>query len=63
MNETNLNPLVAMGVGIGVGVCGLWILLETWPILILGGAAYLVYKGVQKTTKESIDICSGTDKK
>lgn len=42
---TTLNPLVALGIGVGAGVCALWALLELWPVLALGGAAYLIYRG------------------
>lgn len=53
MSQNNLNPLVALGLGVGIGVCGLWVFIETWPLLALGGAAYLVYKGTQQTKKEN----------
>ena len=46
--EITSNPLVPLGLGIGVGICSLWLLLEVWPLLMLGGAGYLVYKGMEK---------------
>lgn len=47
-DQTNKsNPLVPLGIGIGVGVCSLWLLLEIWPLVVLGGAGYLVYKGME----------------
>ena len=52
MND--INPLIAIGLGIGAGVCGLWVLLEMWPIILLGGAGYLILKGVEQNTKETI---------
>jgi len=45
MNET-LNPLVAIGVGIGIGACAIILLVHLWPLVILGGAAYLIFKGL-----------------
>jgi len=60
----DLNPLVALGLGAGVGVCSLWVLIEVWPVLVLGGAAYLVYKGTQQSNKENITRCNdGKSKK
>lgn len=49
----NINPLIAIGLGIGIGVCGLWMLIEMWPLIILGGAGYLILKGVEKNIKEN----------
>jgi len=51
------NPLVPLGLGIGVGVCSLWLLLEVWPLVVLGGAGYLVYKGMesQNSKKETTE--------
>ena len=53
--KNNTSPLVPLGVGIGIGVCSLWALIELWPVLILGGAAYLCIQGTKHTTKENID--------
>ena len=53
MEQDKLNPLVALGLGAGIGVCSLWILLEIWPALVLGGAVYLIYKGTQNKKKET----------
>lgn len=35
-----------LGVGIVAGVAGVYLLLEIWPVLLLGGASYLIYKGL-----------------
>lgn len=47
MENKQVNPLVAVGLGIGIGVCTLYALLELWPVLALGGAAYLMYRGAK----------------
>lgn len=41
------HPLVMLGIGVGAGVCGIWLLIELWPLLLLGGAAWLTYKGLE----------------
>jgi len=52
-NRTTDNPLIPLGLGIGIGICSLWLLIELWPLVILGGAGYLVVKGMQgQTTKK-----------
>ena len=41
-----------LGVGVVAGVAGVYLLIEIWPILLLGGAGYLIYKGL--LTKEVV---------
>lgn len=45
MNE---DPRVPLGIGIGIGAAGVWALVELWPLFLLGGAAYLVVKGLRE---------------
>lgn len=41
------DPKVPLGIGIGIGAASVWALVELWPLLLLGGAAYLVVKGLE----------------
>jgi len=47
MNNNNYHPLFMIGVGAGAGICAIWLLVELWPLLLLGGAAWLAYKGLE----------------
>lgn len=38
---------IPLGIGIGIGICSIWALIELWPVIILGGAAYLIVKGLE----------------
>lgn len=55
MNTNTYNPFVLLGIGTGIGVCTLWVLVELWPIIALGGVAYIIYQGTKNTTKENIN--------
>lgn len=54
MNEKQ----IPLGVGIGIGVCSVWALIELWPIIVLGGAAYLVVKGLEDKYISNQERCS-----
>jgi hypothetical protein len=41
--------LVTFGLGVGAGVCSIWLLIELWPLVLLGGAGYLVLKGMENS--------------
>lgn len=41
-----IDPKIPLGIGIGIGTAGVWALVELWPLILLGGAAYLVVKGL-----------------
>ena len=41
--------LVTFGLGLGAGVCGIWLLIEALPIIALGGAGYLILKGMENS--------------
>ena len=60
-----INPLVPLGIGIGIGVCTLFAAIELLPFLVIGGAGYMIYKGINNTnTEETNDTCStGQEKK
>ena len=60
MNEQPVSPLLPFGVGVGVGVMCLWALVELFPLIALGGAGFLVVKGLKTTniSKEDTNTCS-----
>jgi hypothetical protein len=45
--------LITFGLGIGAGVCGIWLLIEALPLIALGGAGYLILKGMENSQKEN----------
>ena len=60
------NPLLPIGFGIGIGACSLWAIAELWPLLIIGGAGYLVVKGLENqynNSQESNQCETGPQKK
>lgn len=57
---------VPLGIGIGIGVAGVWALVELWPLLLLGGATYLIVKGMEEdynSDKEKPECNTGPQKK
>jgi hypothetical protein len=44
-----VNPLVPLGVGIALGGCALWRIIEMWPVLVIGGGIILALTGVKKS--------------
>jgi len=42
MNTNNM--LVPMGIGIAIGGGLLWVLVELWPLLLIGGGLLLAFK-------------------
>jgi hypothetical protein len=55
-----------LGIGIGIGVCSVWALVELWPIIALGGATYLIVKGLHEnytSNQENTTCKTGTEKK
>lgn len=60
------DPKIPLGIGIGIGITSIWALVELWPVLLLGGAAYLVVKGLEEdhTEKQEKSECNtGPQKK
>jgi hypothetical protein len=51
----NKEPLIPLGIGIGVGVTGILLAIELLPLAAFGAAGYLIYKGMESkvnTNKE-----------
>lgn len=65
MSEQTMSPLIPLGIGIGIGVCTLFAAIELFPFLVIGGAGYIVYRGINDTdTEEEADTCNtGQDQK
>ena len=54
-DEKDVNPLIPFGVGVAVGGLGLWLLVQAWPLLFIGGGAALVLKGMQTPKKSETE--------
>jgi len=54
MSNDNLSPLIPLGVGVAIGGSVLWIAIKIWPAVILGGAAWLIAKGVGKSNPTKV---------
>ena len=48
--KTDMNALVPLGLGVALGGSALWLLVELWPLLIIGGGAALLLKGMGSET-------------
>jgi hypothetical protein len=48
MNDKDKN-LAIFGLGVGAGVCSVYLILELLPLLALGGAAFLIVRGLANT--------------
>ena len=44
--------LVTFGLGVGAGICGVWLLVEMLPLIALGGAGYLILKGLEQNNTQ-----------
>jgi len=53
MEKNKISPLVPLGIGIAIGGSALWLLIELWPILLVGGGIALALGGMTNTSKES----------
>jgi hypothetical protein len=55
-----VNPLLPLGIGVGVGILSLYAVIELFPLIALGGAGYLVIKGlnINSKSKEETSTCS-----
>lgn len=51
--EQKVSPLIPLGAGIAIGGGALWLLVELFPLIIAGGAAYLVIKGIGQQNTEA----------
>lgn len=59
MNRSSSDShMVALGAGIAIGVGGLILVIELLPLLALGGAGYLIYKGMENTVKQETAKCA-----
>ena len=38
--------MLSLGVGVGIGVTSMWLVVETFPLLLLGGLGYLGFKAL-----------------
>ena len=63
--SNSTSPLVSLGIGMVVGVGALFLLLELWPILVVGGGVYLVLKGLtnQASAEEKTKCNTGQQAK
>ncbi|MCW4027473.1 MAG: hypothetical protein NWE76_08330 [Candidatus Bathyarchaeota archaeon] len=48
-DKKQVHPLLPLGVGVAIGGSALWLAIELWPVLVLGGAAWLITKGAAKS--------------
>jgi len=48
MNTTEM--LIPLGIGVAIGGGLLWLLLELWPLIAMGGGLLLAFKAMQNTT-------------
>lgn len=49
------NNLLFFGLGVGAGLCGIWLAIELLPFAALGGVGYLILKGLEQRKESSQD--------
>ena len=63
-HNDNNSALIPFGAGLAAGVLGIYALIELFPLVVLGGAGFLVYKGMTATVDKENTICEiGQQKK
>lgn len=50
--SNNISPLVPLGIGVALGMGSLWLLIEVWPAIMIGLAAWLITSGAINTSKD-----------
>ncbi len=53
------DPLVPLGVGVVLGGSALWLLIELWPLLVVGGGLAMVAVGLKKSKEERDNATMG----
>ena len=52
MQERNYSDLVPFGLGVGAGLLGVWVVVEFFPLFVIGGVSYIVLKGMENTSRK-----------
>lgn len=47
-----IDPKLALGAGIGIGVSAIYLLVHLWPVILVMGAGWLMVKGIGSDDKE-----------
>lgn len=50
--KNNNKDLLVFGTGVGVGLLVIWAAIELFPLIALGGAGFLLYKGLETKHEE-----------